>query len=98
MPELPEVETARRRAARILRGRRIARVAVVEDRIVYAGVRTCAFATAFSVRRVEAVGARASTSGWSGAPGPSSTSGLAKTVCGVLRDALPGLATPRLNS
>ncbi len=38
MPELPEVETARRLAARALAGRRIVGVATVDDPIVYAGV------------------------------------------------------------
>jgi formamidopyrimidine-DNA glycosylase len=56
MPELPEVENARRRASRVLLGRRIARVATVEDRIVYAGVRPRDFAAALSGRRVERVG------------------------------------------
>jgi formamidopyrimidine-DNA glycosylase len=35
VPELPEVETVRRLAERTLRGRRIAAVAVAEDRLVY---------------------------------------------------------------
>src|SRR5713226_4153782 len=56
MPELPEVENARRRASRVLRGRRIAQVATVDDRIVYAGVRPRDFAAALSGRRVERVG------------------------------------------
>ena len=55
MPELPEVETARRRAQRALRGRRIVRVAVVEDPIVYAGVAPARFAATLRGRRVLAV-------------------------------------------
>ena len=55
MPELPEVETARRRAERALRGRRIAAVAVVRDPIVYDGVSPSRFAAALRGRRVEAV-------------------------------------------
>lgn len=38
MPELPEVESARRTAERLLRGRRIAAVTAVPDSIVYTGV------------------------------------------------------------
>lgn len=55
MPELPEVETARRRAERALRGRRIAAVAVVRDPIVYDGVSPTRFAAALRGRRVDAV-------------------------------------------
>ncbi len=55
MPELPEVETARRRAERALRGRRIAAVAVVPDPIVYDGVTPSRFAAALRGRRVRAV-------------------------------------------
>ena len=55
MPELPEVETARRRAERALRGRRIAAVAVVRDPIVYDGVAPLRFAAALRGRRVVAV-------------------------------------------
>src|SRR5215831_4760829 len=55
MPELPDVEDARRRAARVLVGRRILRVATVEDRLVYAGVSPRRFSAAVSGRRVEAV-------------------------------------------
>ncbi len=55
MPELPEVEDARRRAAGVLLGRRIVGVATVADRIVYAGVSPRRFAAALSGRRVEAV-------------------------------------------
>ena len=52
MPELPEVETARRRAERVLRGRRIASVAVRPDPIVFAGVAPARFAAALRGRRV----------------------------------------------
>lgn len=55
MPELPEVETARRRAERALCGRRIAGVAVVPDRIVFDGVPASRFAAALRGRRVAAV-------------------------------------------
>jgi len=55
MPELPEVETARRRAERALRGRRIAAVAVVRDPIVYDGIAPARFAAALRGRRVLAV-------------------------------------------
>ena len=55
MPELPEVESARRRAERALRGRRIERVATVDDRIVYAGVSPRRFGRALRGRRVLAV-------------------------------------------
>jgi formamidopyrimidine-DNA glycosylase len=55
LPELPEVENARRRASRVLRGRRITRVATVEDPIVYEGVSPRRFAAALCGRRVEAV-------------------------------------------
>jgi formamidopyrimidine-DNA glycosylase len=55
MPELPDVESARRRAARILVGRRIAAVATTEDRLVYAGVSPRRFAAALTGRRVVAV-------------------------------------------
>jgi formamidopyrimidine-DNA glycosylase len=55
MPELPEVETARRRAERALRGRRIASVVVARDPIVYEGVPPARFAAALRGRRVLAV-------------------------------------------
>jgi len=55
VPELPEVETARRRAERALRGRRIATVAVARDPIVYEGVTPSRFAAALRGRRVVAV-------------------------------------------
>jgi formamidopyrimidine-DNA glycosylase len=55
MPELPEVESARRRVERALRGRRIARVVTVEDPIVYEGVSPRRFAETLRGRRVLAV-------------------------------------------
>jgi formamidopyrimidine-DNA glycosylase len=55
VPELPEVETARRRVERHLVGRRIAAVATVPDRIVYDGVSPRRFAEALRGRRVMAV-------------------------------------------
>ncbi|HEX9189112.1 MAG TPA: DNA-formamidopyrimidine glycosylase family protein, partial [Vicinamibacteria bacterium] len=55
MPERPEVETARRRAARVLRGRRIAAVAVARDPIVFERVAPARFAAALRGRRVLAV-------------------------------------------
>ena len=55
MPELPEVETARRFADRLMRGRRIVAVATVPDSIVYEGVSPARFAAALRGRRVEAV-------------------------------------------
>src|SRR5437867_11970559 len=56
MPELPEVETARKLATRALAGHRIARVATVDDPIVYAGVSPQRLAAALRGRRVSAVG------------------------------------------
>ena len=56
MPELPEVETARRLARRVLTGHRIVAVATVDDPIVYAGVSPRRLAAALRGRRVEAVG------------------------------------------
>ena len=55
MPELPEVESARRRAERALGGRRIVAVATVHDPIVYEGVSPRRFARALRGRRVVAV-------------------------------------------
>jgi formamidopyrimidine-DNA glycosylase len=52
MPELPEVESARRRAEAALAGHRITEVAVVPDRIVFAGVSAPRFAAALRGRRV----------------------------------------------
>jgi len=56
MPELPEVETARRLATRALAGHRIVRVSTVEDPIVYAGVTGRRLAAALRGRRVRGVG------------------------------------------
>src|SRR5512139_3724593 len=55
MPELPEVETARRRAQRALRGKRIVGVSVVHDPIVYEGVTPARFAATLRGRHVLAV-------------------------------------------
>jgi formamidopyrimidine-DNA glycosylase len=55
MPELPEVESARRRAQRAFAGRRIERVFTVDDSIVYAGVSPRRFALALRGRRLLAV-------------------------------------------
>src|SRR5260370_1262016 len=55
MRELPDVEEARRRAERALRGRRSREVATRPDPIVYAGVSPRRFARALAGRRVEAV-------------------------------------------
>ena len=55
MPELPEVETARRLLERHLLGRCIVRAATVRDTIVYDGVSARRFASAVRGRRVEAV-------------------------------------------
>jgi formamidopyrimidine-DNA glycosylase len=55
VPELPEVETARRRVERRFVGRRITTVATVPDRIVYEGVSSRRFAQALRGRRVVAV-------------------------------------------
>ena len=54
MPELPEVETVRRRLQRALGGRRIRRVEVVDDPIVYDAVAPRAFVRALEGRRVAA--------------------------------------------
>jgi formamidopyrimidine-DNA glycosylase len=54
LPELPEVETVRRRLQRALRGRRITRVRAVEDPVVYDAVTTSAFERALRGRRIEA--------------------------------------------
>ncbi len=55
MPELPEVETARRLAARILAGRRIVAVAAADDGIVYDGAAPARVAAALRGRRVVGV-------------------------------------------
>ncbi len=54
MPELPEVETARRQAEHALRGRLITGVAVAPDPIVFDGVSPSRFAAALRGRRVVA--------------------------------------------
>jgi formamidopyrimidine-DNA glycosylase len=56
VPELPEVETVRRLAERTLRGRRIAAVAVAEDRLVFDRVAPRAVAAA--LRGATVTGAR----------------------------------------
>ena len=55
MPELPEVESARRRAQRVFAGRRIERVTTVDDPLVYQGVSPKRFARALVGRRLLAV-------------------------------------------
>ena len=55
MPELPEVEAARRRAERHLGGRRIVAVAAVPDRIVIEGTSSRRLAAALRGRRVVAL-------------------------------------------
>ena len=55
MPELPEVERARRQAERALVGRRIESVAVVDDPLVFTGIAPRRFAAALRGRRVLAV-------------------------------------------
>jgi formamidopyrimidine-DNA glycosylase len=55
MPELPDVESARRRAARALEGRRIERVFTVDDPIVYQGVTPRRFARALRGRLVRVI-------------------------------------------
>jgi len=58
MPELPEVERVRRAVERELAGRTITRVAVAEDRIVYAGVSPRTFAKRLRDRRIMGAGRR----------------------------------------
>jgi formamidopyrimidine-DNA glycosylase len=55
MPELPEVETARRAAAAVAVGRRITRVTVANDPIVFEGVSPQRICRALLGRRVRAV-------------------------------------------
>src|SRR5262245_33357792 len=55
MPELPEVETARRAAAAVARGRRIVEVIVTDDPIVFEGVSPARIRRALLGRRVRAV-------------------------------------------
>jgi formamidopyrimidine-DNA glycosylase len=52
MPELPEVESARRRMEAALSGHRIVAVAVVPDAIVFSGVTPARFAAALKGRRI----------------------------------------------
>jgi formamidopyrimidine-DNA glycosylase len=55
VPELPEVETARRRAESVLRGRLIAAATLAPDPIVCGGLRPARFAAALRGRRVAEV-------------------------------------------
>lgn len=55
MPELPEVERARRLAEKRLASKRILRVATTADAIVYSGVQPARFARALKGARVRAV-------------------------------------------
>jgi formamidopyrimidine-DNA glycosylase len=55
VPELPEVETARRELERAAAGRRISGVAAKHDPIVFTGVTARRFATALRGRQIEAV-------------------------------------------
>jgi len=55
MPELPEVEAARRAAHKVATGRRIVEAHVAEDTIVYEGVAPARVRRALLGRRVEAV-------------------------------------------
>ena len=55
MPELPEVETARRAATLVAAGRRIVGVAVADDPIVFEGVPPARIRRALLGRRVQAV-------------------------------------------
>jgi len=55
VPELPEVETARRRAEHALGGRRIAAATLAPDPIVSRGLRPARFAAALRGRLVVAV-------------------------------------------
>jgi formamidopyrimidine-DNA glycosylase len=55
MPELPEVEAARRAADRVAKGRRIVEAHVAEDPIVYEGVAPARVRLALVGRRVKAV-------------------------------------------
>jgi formamidopyrimidine-DNA glycosylase len=55
MPELPEVETQRRRIQRWLKGRRIAKVSAVSDPVIFGGLTPRGLSRALRGRRVEAV-------------------------------------------
>lgn len=54
MPELPEVETVRRRLQKALRGRRLHRVTAVDDPVVYDTVAATTFEQALRGRRIVA--------------------------------------------
>jgi formamidopyrimidine-DNA glycosylase len=64
MPELPEVERARRLVERVAVGRRIVRVRCAEDRIVFAGVTPRAMARALTGRVVVASRRRGKQMWW----------------------------------
>ena len=55
MPELPEVEAARRAAQKVAAGRRIVEAYVADDPIVFEGVAPARFRRALVGRRVKAV-------------------------------------------
>src|SRR6266852_7119410 len=55
MPELPEVEAARRAAHKVAAGRRIVEAHVADDPIVFEGVAPARFRRALVGRRVKAV-------------------------------------------
>jgi formamidopyrimidine-DNA glycosylase len=55
MPELPEVESARRLAEKALTGKRIVEVVTVEDPIMYEGVKPVTFAKTLTGRKILAV-------------------------------------------
>ncbi|HEX5528417.1 MAG TPA: DNA-formamidopyrimidine glycosylase family protein, partial [Methylomirabilota bacterium] len=55
MPELPEVEAARRAAHKVATGRRIIEAHVADDPIVFEGVAPARFRRALVGRRVKAV-------------------------------------------
>jgi len=55
VPELPEVETVRRLAERVLRGRRIVSIATADDRLVFDGAAPRRVAAALRGRTVAAV-------------------------------------------
>lgn len=55
MPELPEVEAARRRLQRAIAGKRIREAEAVHDPVLYRGITGPAFAKAMVGRRVKAV-------------------------------------------
>ena len=55
MPELPEVEAARRLAERLLAGRTLAGVATRPDPVIFQGISARRFAAVLAGRRVQAV-------------------------------------------